>query len=43
MSDDQSRRRDFVKEVITGLNAIEARRLQRERNQTRTDSRPQVA
>lgn len=43
MSDDQSRRRDFVKEVITGLNAIEARRVQCERNQTRPDTRPQMA
>ena len=43
MTDDQARRRDFIKEVITGLAAIEARRLQRERNQQRTDTRPQMA
>ena len=43
MDDDQSRRRDFIKEVITGLNAVEARRAQHERNQTRTDTRPQMA
>ena len=43
MSDDQTRRRDFIKEVIAGLNAVEARRAQHERNQTRTDTRPQVA
>ena len=40
MNDDQTRRRrQFIKEVITGLNAIEARQAQRERNQTRPDSR----
>ena len=44
MNDDQTRRRrDFIKEVITGLNAIEARRAQHERNQQRPDTRPQVA
>jgi len=39
MNDDQTRRRAFIKEVITGLNAVEARRAQRERNQTRPDTR----
>lgn len=39
----QEERASFIKEVITGLNAVEARRVQRERNQTRTDTRPQVA
>ena len=43
MNDDQTRRRDFIKEVITGLNAIEARQAQRERNQQRPDTRPQPA
>lgn len=40
MNDDQTRRRAFVKEILTGLNAIEARRAQHERNQQRPDSRP---
>jgi hypothetical protein len=40
MNDDQTRRRDFIKEVITGLAAVEARRAQREHNQQRPDSRP---
>ena len=36
----QARRRQFIKQVISGLNAIEARRAQRDRNQQRPDSRP---
>ncbi|WP_269457675.1 hypothetical protein [Brevibacterium siliguriense] len=31
MDDDQARRRDFIKEVITGLNAVEARRTHYQR------------
>ena len=31
MTDDQTRRRDFIKEVITGLNALEARRTHYQR------------
>ena len=36
----QEERAAFIKEVITGLAAIEARRAQRERNSQRPDSRP---
>ena len=39
----QDRRRAYVAQVITGLNALEARQAQHERNQTRTDTRPQMA
>lgn len=42
MDDDlesRERRRAYVAEVITGLNALEARRLQHERNQQRPDTR----
>ena len=35
----QARRRAYVAQVITGLNALEARRAQHERNQTRPDTR----
>ena len=38
----QEERAAFIKEVITGLNAIEARQAQRERNQTRPDTRPRA-